>query len=254
MKYINLIMGIIMFIMVLNIAYALYPYDQRFRPLLAGIQIDGEGLGDICSIGFMGYWVENIGGIGQLYHWGVISAEHCYSINENVYQNVSGLGNLIGSVSIEESLSDSLFIHVETTLGWNPPTNIISNEIITPDGLYGNDYIAGYLLFDQVNPGDPVTKVGRTTGHTSGVVRYKFESYYGFEYVILTDYVRARGDSGGFVGILADSNRPPDYPKPYYLVGIHHGTFPYRGNIYSAFMSYSGIRNMNGYTILVYKG
>lgn len=221
--------------------------------MLAGIQIQGES-GRVCSIGFMGYWIENIGGIGQLYHWGVISAEHCFVMNERIYQNVTNGQNYIGSVNIEEAVSDSLFINVDTTLGWNPPTQLISDEIITPGALYDNDYIDGYLLFGQVNVGDGVTKVGITTGHTYGVVIAKFVQRKGLEYVILADFQASHGDSGGFVGIPIQSSNPPDYPKPYNLVGIISRYMDYNGDIYVAFISYSGIRDMDGYTIFVYRG
>ncbi len=207
-------------------AYAQSPQD-RFRPLLGGIQIQNNGWWNelIGTIGFSAYHFEHIPGIGTLYYYGFVTASHLTSVNEQVYQpyiDWPADNNYVGYTERDPGFprySDSVFIYTETVL--NGPSTTVSPHIFVFQ--VPNPSVRGYRSRSEMYVDLRVIKMGRTTGVTAGPItdlppQVDVGGGIVINNPVLADYNSDAGDSGGVV------YRYGDDVYSVLVYGVHSGS------------------------------
>lgn len=232
--------------------------SDPYRPLEAGIQItirSNPTYNSLCSIGFPAYYTI----LGDPYnYYGIVTASHCGDETNRTYQPTIGINNYIGDIVRDGRIyndgsfnnvkaTDAAFILVETRL-WNENPQHISRRVISNISITGYDYIYSYdTNGDDIIHGRGITKVGRTTGATSGKIicpSTRLSWLAGDQVCILphlysgllfnhTAYSLG-GDSGGIVYYVPRPPIKPDYPKYVKVLGIHLRFFKDAPGVYGA--------------------
>jgi len=198
-------------------------WQQKYRPLIGGIQIAKTEYWWIfpyevrASIGFPAYY-EIIDRWCQCRIYGFVSAGHFADVGDSIYQPTTQDENYVGYVSRDREDPDALFVYTETVPLGEKPDSVAPKILIDAGRKYD---IHGYMPRRLMRVGDPIYKVGRTTGRTGGVV-----VDIAFNYAIAS-YWSEPGDSGGTVYRLLAIK--PDYPVYLYVYGIHSGRTTYEG-------------------------
>ena len=205
-------------------ATTLWPFEQEFRPLVAGVKIETIGIIDDepyigqCSIGFPAYY-DTGWGIFQWRHFGIITAGHCswWMRNWDVHQPYVDPDDydryLIGSVTKVGSHNshytiiyiDAEFVETETIFWtFNPPSSstispyifdyyeTLGTNLIPIDGVYPESNLQRDL---------EVYSVGFVTGLKDGyVIEWDRDWYVNgtlFKNLIkVDDMLTYEGDSG----------------------------------------------------------
>lgn len=203
--------------------YSLTTRD-RWRPLIAGIVIrkyyDNNHVIYAVSIGFRAYNREMKVGFVTAGHFVADS-----NITE-VYQPIVNENNFVGWA--RDSTSDDVdyaFIEANVT--------VVSRKY-SEISITNYDYIVDYKVSTDLKEDDYVEKVGYNTSVTSGIIK-EFKYVAGKRVLGYATYKSGDGDSGGFVGWVKTIYKP-DYPKDYYLYGIHKGRRIEGGKNYAMFV------------------
>ncbi|MEM2404532.1 MAG: hypothetical protein QXR05_05230 [Candidatus Methanomethylicia archaeon] len=195
-------------------------WQDRVRPLIGGIQIQNGNTGGIFSLGFIVYYEYVEMGITWRCY-GFVTVSHAVDLGDNIYQNVVGSNNYVGYVERDlpfpRENSDSAFIHTETVQKGTAPSKVAPQVLIDPNCKHN---VHGYKSMSQMQRGEYICKVGRTTGRTDGYIKeFLHNSYYGWQ--VLTTCSVETGDSGGtFYRIFITS---PDRPTYLYIYSIVQG-------------------------------
>ena len=210
-----------------SLVYAKSPWE-RWRPLIAGIRINGIGGGcppNICDRWYMeGSYYASIGFkarySGKI---GFVTAGHfAVAISGIVYQPSAGYpgGSKVGEVKFIklDDCYDVAFVEIT-----EPDVNIHS-KVYSEISITNYDYITDIKYMSQLKEDNgSVIKVGYRTEVTAGkIIRFGSLPDCPFETIVIANYKSDMGDSGGFVGSVKKVYRP-DYPKDMYVYGIHLG-------------------------------
>ena len=240
-------------------SYYEYYYQQRYRPLRMGTQISitWPTYSVLCSQGIPAYY-EYYQSVPFRYEprtvhtidytpltlvrvYGIITASHCGTYFDNVYQNTVSSSNYIGYIIKDgrysrgeqvrdNSLPDAAFVNVEIKYcdGACPGPSIVSTYIQHGSGLLilDNKIYSIEDLRSIYNNGRIVYKGGRTTGLTWGYVTthngwiYYEDPNYGP--IFFVSYYSSSGDSGGIVYTRIGVGNDIDN----IVMGIHMGKIP----------------------------
>ena len=230
-------LGIIFIIPVFSLSI----YGFKHRPILGGIQIDIRKYYPVsgylsiisygpCSVGYKAKkWIS-----GKL-KYGYITSSHCinntlggsnwiWRIFQNIATTYNPLVNYAGSPEYYNINFDVAFI----------PYSDVIDFILSVD-IYGDTKpldIVGFITWEQLEymfatgllNSELIYKSGRTTGSTSGNILALARQLYGrWNYVIISNYLRAGGDSGGPTYFKYYEWVDGYYETYVKLVGLHFG-------------------------------
>lgn len=250
----SLLLSMLLMISLVPVAMA-QSWQDRVRPLIGGVQIENDRAQLRASIGFTAYWEFVDHGVTWR-TYGFVTASHFANHSDAIYQNIIGSNNYVGSVIFDPSFprrTDSLFVYTESVIKGTAPTSVAPRVLIDPNCQHN---VHGYKSRSQMQIGETVYKVGRTTGRTSGqIVEFVNRTMVGRETDVIVNYSVAAtfpaqpGDSGGTVYRIFITK--PDYPTYLYIYGIVFGV-----NATHAFFSPTdGIMNDLGIRVFtVYSG
>ena len=202
-------------------------WTERVRPLAGGVQIQNGRLGGLGSLGFMAYYEYTEFGITWRVY-GFVTASHFANLTDPVYQPSIATNNYVGYVYLDPPFprrTDSLFVYIQTVRKGTPP----DPDLIAPHVLVApntREEVYGHKSRPNMYVGEPVCKVGRSTGRTCGnIVGFGNDPIRAgdviINYYVYADYDSSGGDSGGTVYRMIATK--PDYPAHLYVYGIHFG-------------------------------
>jgi len=228
---------IVLFLVIILLPIALvYGNPQLYyRPLQDGTQIYNVEEGCNCSIGFASYYTEKTSSTVLVYY-GIVTASRCGDLGDHIYQpNNSDPSYYIGTVQIyypradsepnPDRKSDSMWVYVETKESGEYPS-IVSTRVYWDGSKYA---IADkYARSGDIEVGQHIEKVGRTTGLTTGEITSDEYWRDGAGGVMNTTLGAFYGDSGGIVYFVYEIVGPPDHPTAKYVIiyGVIQGGIP----------------------------
>jgi hypothetical protein len=230
--------------------------QDNHRPLVGGLQIQNE-FGPICTLGF-NTTRQGVAGFVTNSHCTAASSANFYDgVNATIfYQSTIGDVNRIGVETVDPvpftggscpagsrcRLSDSAFVQLDPGIAATQGLVARPGLLDPPPAWNGVDT---FRVPTEANPvvGMAVTKVGRTTGRTSGnVTRVGADVNAEGQLVLLgqviATYATAPGDSGS--PVLVTPMESPVNPINTTLVGITWGFDPTTGT--SVFSTIGSVR------------